>query len=157
MALDVFTGINGQIKLTETGVIITRKGILGFMTQGLKGEKRIPFSSISSVQFKDAGLVTSGYIQFAVLGGVEARGGLFDATKDENSVMFKRGPQAVGFQQLRDIVEKRVASARNPVVNQAPASLADELQKLAALKEQGILTEEEFADQKVSLLARGRP
>jgi hypothetical protein len=41
-----------------------------------------------------------------------------------------------------------------PVPQVAPWSLADELSKLAALRERGILTEEEFNEQKRRLLER---
>jgi hypothetical protein len=44
-----------------------------------------------------------------------------------------------------------------PVPQVAPWSLADELAKLAALREQGILTNEEFDEQKHRLLESQRP
>ena len=123
------------------------------MTQGLKGEKRIPYSSITSVQFKAAGL-TNGYIQFGVAGGLESRGGVFAATSDENTVMFRRkaGDQ---FLHLRDIVEQRAERARHGgQQNITPAiSPIAELTQLAELHRQGILTDDEFSRQKARLLA----
>lgn len=47
-------------------------------------------SSISSIQFKNAGAMFNGYIQFAFMGGQEAKGGIFQGTQDENTVMFTK-------------------------------------------------------------------
>jgi hypothetical protein len=48
--------------------------------------------------------------------------------------------------------------APSPVVASAPvASVAEELKKWADLRDAGVLTEEEFADQKAILLGHGRP
>jgi hypothetical protein len=82
-------GHNGQLELTESVVRIKRKGALAFLTQGLKGDKEILISHISSIQFKKATIWTNGYIQFAFIGGQEAKGGLFQGTQDENTVMFR--------------------------------------------------------------------
>lgn len=139
--LDV-KGVNGQIQLYEDHIVISRKGTLGFLTQGHKGRKSVFIRQISSVQFKDPGLATNGYIQFAFLGGQETKGGLFNATRDENSVMFKRG-QRKDFERLRDEVMARIGRAGAPTPA-APASVADELGKLAALHDQGILSDGEF-------------
>ena len=143
--------VNGSVELTETHVIIRRKGVRAFLTQGLKGEKRIPFTSITSVQFKAAGL-TNGYIQFGVLGGIESKGGIFSATSDENTVMFTKrvGDQ---FAQLRDSVERLSSIARGGDREAEKPNALAELAQLADLKERGFLTEAEFAEQKARLLS----
>jgi hypothetical protein len=144
--------VNGTVELTDTQIIIRRKGVLGFLTQGLKGEKRIPYSSVTSVQFKAAGL-TNGYIQFGVAGGKESTGGVFAATSDENTVMFRRkaGDQ---FLHLRDAVERRADQARHGGNAAVPKTSAiSELAQLADLHKQGVLTDEEFSRQKARLLA----
>jgi hypothetical protein len=142
-------GVNGQIQLFRDRVEITRHGALGFLTQGHKGAKSIFIRQISSVQFKDAGLATNGYIQFAFMGGQETKGGLFNATQDENSVMFNRS-QRKAFTDLRDEVTRRISASAG---SSPPAgSVADELAKLVTLRDQGILTGEEFDVQKRRLL-----
>lgn len=83
-------GVNGQIAVYEDRIIIERRGVLGFMTQGLAGTKTIPMDSIMSVQFKKGNMLTNGFIQFGILGGREGRGGVFNATQDENTVMIKQ-------------------------------------------------------------------
>ena len=92
-------GVNGEIDLLEDRITIRRKGVLSFMTQGVKGDKDILLSQITAIQFKRAGL-TSGYIQFSFTGGQEAKGGIFQGTKDENTVMFRKGKQEDAFPSL---------------------------------------------------------
>lgn len=141
-------GVNGQIELFANKVRILRKGIMGLLTQGLKGDKEILISSISSIQFKKASAMTNGYIQFAFMGGKEAKGGLFQATQDENTVMFNTNQQG-GFQRIKDEIETRMQGGTMP---SSPASVADEIAKLADLRDKGILTEEEFQHKKKQLL-----
>jgi hypothetical protein len=141
-------GHNGQIEVTDTVVRIKRAGMLGFLTQGLKGDKEILISQISSVQFKNAGPFFNGYIQFAFLGGRENLGGLEAAVSDENTVMFRQGQQPV-FEKIRDVVMQRVTAARAP----APQlSQADEISKLADLVDRKLLSPEEFHAAKRKIL-----
>lgn len=81
-------GSNGQIRLTPNRVIISRKGTTAFMTQGLKGDKEIPISRITAIQFKCADSLTKGYLQLSIQGSLESKGGVFAAVTDENTIMF---------------------------------------------------------------------
>lgn len=137
-------GVNGQVELYDNKICIRRKGVLSFLTQGIKGDKNIMISSISSIQIKNAGVMFNGYIQFAFAGGKEAKGGIFQGTHDENTVMFTKGQQPV-FEKIRDIIEERY----NP---ESTSSNADELEKLASLRDKKILTEEEFQQKKKQIL-----
>jgi len=130
-------GLNGQIAVLSDKIRIKRKGVLSFLTQGLKGEKGILISQISSIQFRQAGLVANGYIQFAFVGGQEAKGGLFEATQDENSVMFNYW-QKEAFNSLRAAIEQRMA-AINVSGKASMGSSLDELEKLATLRDKGII------------------
>ena len=141
-------GINGQIELLGNKIRISRKGALSFLTQGMKGQKEILISQISSIQFKNAGAFSNGYIQFAFMGGQEAKGGIFQATRDENSVMFKKNQQA-SFLHLKEAIDKvRDAADRGS----GQTSDLDELEKLASLRDRGIITDEEFEAKKKQLL-----
>lgn len=151
---------HGGVTVTFDGhfVSIHRKGFLARATVG-KGEKRLPITSIAAVQLKPAGPMVNGFIQFSVPGGNEAKSKFgsqtMDAVKDENSVVFTRKQQA-GFEALRDDIEGAMRSLHAPrsaPVAAASVDLADQLGKLAALRDAGVLTEEEFAAQKAKLLA----
>ena len=141
-------GVNGQLELLEDKIRIKRKGLLSFATQGLKGDKEILIAHISSIQYKRAGMLANGYIQFAFLGGREAKGGILEATKDENTVMFKSGQQKE-FDAIKEAIEQKMAALREPV---KPVSNLDELEKLASLRDKGIITESEFQAKKQQLL-----
>lgn len=150
-----FKGHNGQVETEEDGIVIRRKGFVSKMSHAFKGEKRIPYSSISAVQFRDAGLMTTGFIQFTVLGGNESRGALLSAVKDENSVLFTRGEQQKAFAKLRAMVEESIRETRSPRPAARASSLGDDLTKLADLLDRGVLTEAEFAEQKARVLGQG--
>lgn len=150
--MTIFEGYGATVEIDHDGLTIRRKGLMSFSLHGIKGAKRIPFASIAAVQFKPANLMTSGYIQFSIVGGNESRGGLMAATKDENSVLFKGKKQNVEFERLRIAVEEGIKQARTAISPAAVTSTADELAKLGDLLDRGLLTREEFDQQKVSLL-----
>jgi len=140
-------GLNGQLELTDSVVRIRRKGMLSVMLMGLKGDKEILLRQISSIQFKKAGL-TNGYIQFTFQGGQEAKGGVFQATSDENTVMFTQGQQPA-FERIKATIEQRLAAANG---NGSAVSPLGELEQLAVLRDKRIITEQEFEAKKKQLL-----
>lgn len=151
-------GMGGQITFDGQYVTITRKGFLARSTHG-KGEKRLHISQISAIQWKPAGPVMNGFIQFTVPGGNEVRGKLgsqtSNASKDENSVLFTK-KQMPEFEKLRAELDAAIVAQHAPQhTGPAPsASLADELAKLAGLRDQGILSPAEFEQQKARLLGQ---
>lgn len=46
-------GVNGELELDNDQLTIIRKGAMAFLTHGMKGDKSILISNISSVQFKN--------------------------------------------------------------------------------------------------------
>ena len=114
----------------------------------MKGQKSIPFSSITAVQFKPASIWTNGYLQFSIKGGIENRGGLMAAGGDENSVLFQEKSQAQ-FEELKALVERKITESKTA---SSPASVADEIAKFAALRDQGILTQRRVRQKKRLLL-----
>src|SRR3970040_1531201 len=65
--------------------------------------------------------LANGYIQFAFQGGAEAKGGLFQATQDENSVMFTKSQQPQ-FDAIRNEVQRLMSMSSGGTT----ASSADE-------------------------------
>ena len=142
-----YKGYNGNVMLTETGVIIKR-GAKGFLLGGgmLRGNKTIPYSSIAAVQLKKAG-ATAGYIQLTLIGGSEAKSGLFQSATDENSINFHAyGGKNKKFEECKTLIEERIG--RTVSGN----SSLDELEKLAELRDKGVITEEEFQEKKKHFL-----
>ncbi|MBB6446517.1 DUF4429 domain-containing protein [Bacillus benzoevorans] len=144
------SGVNGQLEFTGTKIIIKRKGMLAKMTQGLKGDKEILVKQISSIQFKKANSFTNGYIQFAFSGGKENQGGLFDATKDENTIMFNK-KQMKDFEKIKLAVEEKIIESNQSTPSQV-VDVADQIKKLSELRDNGIITDDEFNAKKKQLL-----
>jgi hypothetical protein len=97
-----FVGNNGQIEVLADRLVITRKSLIGFLTQGFKGEKTIPFSSVSAIQFREPGMLVLGYIQFNVLGTPESS----NPATDENTVNYTNGKQHTDFLRLKKHMEE---------------------------------------------------
>src|SRR5712691_81860 len=114
MAERVFKGYNGSLKISDAGVTITR-GAKGFLLQGLtlRGEKLIPWDSIVAVQYKKASFFGGvGYLQLSLQGGPEAKGGLSQATQDENTVTWsniRAAEKNQEFAEARDLIVARIA------------------------------------------------
>jgi len=153
-------GHNGTVTFDGKFLTIERKGFLARTSVG-KGTKRIPLASITAVQWKPAGSVVNGFIQFSLGGGTEARSRFgfqtTSAVQDENSVIFIK-KQMPEFERLRSRVEQALAQQHRPAVTDpaqrdAPDVLA-QIEQLGKLRDAGVLTNEEFESKKTELLKR---
>lgn len=153
-------GANADVQFDGYQVIIKRGN--SFLTQvrgGMTGEKGFPVDAITSVQWQDASTLSSGFIKFLTGGSGPIQGSFGTAAitvalNDPDTVVFKKKSQAE-FIQLREVVEsaRRAGRAHQPAA--APqVDLADQLAKLGALRDAGVLSEEEFAAKKAEILAR---
>lgn len=153
-------GTNGTVTAYDDRVVISRKGLAAFAAQGIKGDKTIFYSDLASVEFKKPGW-TNGYMQFVYAGTVNTSakvgvlGTSMKSLKDENTVVLRAFNKKVPQQSeelynllLKKIQEYKQSSSRSS----GQGSVADELTKLAKLKEQGILTQDEFDKKKAELL-----
>jgi len=141
-------GVGGQLQLLEDKIRIKRKGASSFMLHGLKGDKEIFLTQISSIQFRKAGPFVNGYIQFAFLGGQETKGGIFQATQDENTIVFRKNWQS-DFEEIKSMIEMKMKELKT---KKTVGSDISDLEKLAELKKKGIISEEEFKAKKRQIL-----
>ena len=161
----VCIGLNGIVAFDGDFVTIIRTGV-GTITIG-SSEKRIPVSSVTAVQWRSpVKKGPAGWIQFSFGGGNERRSTGFgrqgiSSAFDENTVRFNHD-QGKNFQLLRTQIDEAIAAqgpsgtATSPATPQIVAtSVADELKKLAELRDSGVLTEAEFDAQKAKLLESG--
>ena len=102
-------GTNGVITLAGERISIKRKGLVSLFTHGMEGDKKIPLSQVSSIHMKDAGRVAKGYFQIELSSGSEPGGDEFRASRDENTVSFKRSQQAA-FDALKTAIESMIGS-----------------------------------------------
>lgn len=138
MKMKMFKGLSGTLILTDTGVIIKRRG---FLT--LRSEKTIPYNSIIAIQLKKATSFTSGYLKLTLKGGPEAKG-WFQAITDENTIMFLENKE---FAEAKRLIEEKISS-----ISAFRGSNLDELEKLVELKKKGTISEEEFNAKKKQIL-----
>jgi hypothetical protein len=144
-------GINANLLLMEDRVRIQRREEKTFLSQGFRAQKDILFSQISTVRLKRATTLGSGYIHFVLLGKDEPPGP--DPNRDENTITF-RGAQQPHFEQIKATIETRMAATKTTAARLPPSAVSyiTELEQLAALRNKGIITEEEFAAKKRQIL-----
>jgi hypothetical protein len=142
------------VTVDEHGVAIQQKGVLNALAVGITGTKQLPFTSMTAVQFKPAGML-SGYIQFTVLGGNEAKGGVFQAAGDENTIMFTKKEQDEA-NRLKQLVEGKIreTQAGKTSSTQPLKSAAEQIREFKELLDMGAITQEEFDQKKSQLLGQ---
>ena len=139
-------GVGADVELLNNQIrIIRHKGLGHLLHHGLRGDKDIAISAITSVQFKPAGLLTRGYIQFAFAGAQESKGGVVQAARDENSVVFVKNRQDE-FIDIKNERDKRRGGLQETV------NAAEEITRFADLRDKGIITAAEFEAKKQQLL-----
>lgn len=144
-------GVNGQLELLENKIRIKRRGFRSYYFQGFKGDKEILLKQISSIEFKEASMYGNGYIQFAFLGGTETHrsGGLGrNLYSNENTIVFNKFNNK-DFIEIKEMIEAKMAE---PDGKKEQTANLNDLEKLAELKEKGIITEEEFLAKKKQIL-----
>lgn len=130
-------GGTSLIVVTSERVIFLRKGMIGSIYQF-----SIPLKKISSVDHKIG--IMSG--ELAIWDGV---------TKLKVEHLDKKSLASFIVSLENAISNQSKEPSRQTLVidNPKPIDVADQIKKLAELKEQGILTEEEFSEQKKKLLS----
>lgn len=144
---------NGKytIEVDSNCVKITQKGVKNMLNKGLSGTKTYPFSSLTSIQFKEPGF-TTGYLQFVLMGSVENKHGVSGAIKDENTILFTKKELPL-ILELKEYIEFKINNKviSNNIVSSTLTEV-DEILKYKKLLDQGILTQEEFDAKKKQLL-----
>lgn len=140
---------NGKyiVEVTQGMIKVTQKGAMNAINKGLVGTKTFSIKNISGVQFKSPGM-TTGYIQFVLVGSRENKGGVFGAVKDENTITFSK-KEAHLMNELKDFIEY---SIENPTTNHNISHEYNDLRKLKELLDEGLITEEEFTTKKKQIL-----
>lgn len=151
-------GSTGEVSFTGTSVLIRRKGLLGAMRQiaGIgRGNKDVPLSAVTGVRIEPGSLMNKPFFQLIHSGDVQVQGGANDVGNDDNSVFF--GKKAMPeFERLAQLILAAVSETKSTPLTWAPPveDLTDTLKKLAALRDSGVLTEEEFSTKKSEILSR---
>lgn len=144
-------GANGKVTLYDDRLEISREGIgmIHKVQHGFKGDKEIPYDSITSVQLRKPSNLSRGYIQFGQSGFSESDDGLLDATGDENTVLFDKGDLST-FEELRT----KVRELKKGDVEESTGSMDGALEKLRERYAEGDIDEEEY-EQRKEILQQG--
>ena len=142
-------GILGSIIFDGRWVTITKRG----QSVTMKGVWKLELSQISSITLKPATRLYHGYIQFTVPGTSAApvlKSGLAagrPSREDRDSLSFSHKNND-DFLKLQEAVEAAIEAGGNSL----HLDVADQLRKLADLRDTGILNEDELQEQKAKLL-----
>ncbi|WP_278377620.1 PH domain-containing protein [Chryseobacterium arthrosphaerae] len=148
----LYNNLEGILVSTESRVVFVDKKFFGGVF-----ENEFPHDKISSMQHS-AGLMSSELKIFTdrikaefKLYNRNAAKTFYDAI---HGYVYKSGNQSAQQQQQQQQqpVKQSERSQPGPVKKEDPAVIFDKLEKLGKLRENGILTEEEFAEQKKKLL-----
>ena len=150
----VLKGKQGKtVHVAGDAIRIVKKGLFSG-----RNERTLLIRNISSVEIKKP-RGFAGFIQFSIAGGkardrsLTLTGGAFDAAQDENSVLFNGEESYQIALQIKTYVESWSVPSERGAAPGPPRSTADEIQKLKALMNDGVLTKEEFENQKRKLLS----
>jgi hypothetical protein len=98
-------GWNGNLILGTNALTIERGAKGTLRTMYLRGDKVIPYDSIVAIQLKKPGMAV-GYIQFSLRGGSEAKQGIGQAKRDENTITFNDNYRH--FKRVHEFVLSRI-------------------------------------------------
>ena len=160
-------GVNGQASFDGATLTISRRGFMGWATQG-KGEKQIPLAALGSVQYQPPTMYGNGVWSVSVVGEVQSssRAGRGMNAKaraaqgDENSIIVRPG-QGAAFKALGVAIAEAKARALAPAPAPAMAGpagpsgdVAAQLRNLGSLHHRGAIDDATFIRELHALLPR---
>jgi len=153
----VLEGLRSQTAvLTDRRVIISKRGVNAGAVFGSKTTS-YPFEMIVGVEVQTSGVRTVLTVRSA--SDQAGQGFLAFQTLDKNvsnapnTVPLNRGDREVAQQFAEQVNRLKKESSQGQQTAGGAPSVADELEKLAKLKGDGVLSDEEFAAQKAKLLS----
>ncbi len=150
---------NGILKVYEDKVVISRKTAMGFISQGLKGDKVFFYYDLSSVEYKKPSMLANGYMKFITAGTKETKQNIGflgattkEALKDENTLILRAFNKEVPneSEKLYHYILSKIEASKK--TESSGSSSAEEIMKFKKLLDDGIITEEEFEKKKQELL-----
>lgn len=152
---------NGLLKVYKDRAVVSRNTIMGFVSQGLKGDKTFFYHDLSSVEYRKPTLLANGYIKFITAGTRETKQDIGflgtttkEALKDDNTLILRAFNKEIPkkSEELYKYILQKISESKNTKITENNISKADEILKFKQLLEQGIITQEEFDRKKKELL-----
>ena len=150
-ALMEATGLNAKVFLYRDAIRIKRIGLRNALSGASKVERDILISQMVGLQFKKAGLLNNGYIRFEVMHQYQRLDKDSEGEAEDATVAFKPGQQGA-FEAFREMLVANMTAGGAAKAPSAATTDLDQLDKLASLRDRGIITEEEFGRKKKQLL-----
>lgn len=150
---------NGLLIVYNDRAVISRNTAMGFVSQGLKGDKTFFYNNLSSIEYQRPTIFANGYIKFITAGTIEVKQNIGilgtttkEALRDDNTLILRAFNKKVPVQaeKIYNYITQKISESKNVRINNI--SNADEILKFKKLLEQGIITEEEFEIKKKELL-----
>lgn len=130
--------------------INNKKGAMSFLTGNLfSGEKEFYYENLTTIQFKPAGGLVNGFIQFEFPGAV---GGNNNFGSENSFIYQKRSLKNEEVEPAVEYIRNKIKEAKRPAAATATISSAEELKKFKDLADAGIISHEEFELKKKQLL-----
>ena len=149
---------NGTITVYNDKVVVSRKGLFAFASQGAAGDRIYYYKDLKTVEYKKPGMI-NGYIKFIIEGtnDINASVNLFSSKKeslqDPNTVILRAFNSKVPMEseKIYNFIMERISQTKN-IGTQSNLSAADEIKKFKELLDNKIITQEEFDKKKNELL-----
>lgn len=140
------------VKIENNYIIISKGSVFKFLNffDTDANDVKIPLETITVINYKPSGIL-DGYLEFVYQGFIPRNN---DTVKhaQENVITFRGDIENQLFKDFKELTEIKIREIKNKPVASSNLSIADELSKLAELKNSGILTEEEFQIQKQKII-----
>ena len=142
-----------ELKVYEDHCVLTaKKNAISLLITNkfFAGDKKFYYSDLTSVQFRDPGMITDGYMEFEYPGS--RSGNSSGAYSSENAIAFTK-KDLEKMKEIYNYVDGKIREYKNKgngTVQQL--SPADELKKFKELLDAGIITQDEFDAKKKELL-----
>lgn len=152
-------GTNGTIIVHEDRIIISRKGFVAFISQGIMGDRNYFYSDLRSIEYKKPSIFANGYIKLIIAGtndvnaSVGILGSTLESSKDPNTIILRAFNSTIPSlsEEVYKIILDKI-NASNKQINMSQLSPADEILKFKKLLDDNIITQEEFSIKKQELL-----
>ncbi len=145
--------VNTTLTVYDDCVSIKPKGVLGLMSKGIAGERKIYYADITSVTFQKSSALLSGFMEFYFAGNNTKKqgGGLFAGTNNENRVTFYN-KYLNEMIKVNDYIQNKIGNKNQPQQQPQNVDAAAEIKKFKQLLDDGIITQAEFEAKKKQLL-----
>lgn len=153
-------GTSGTVRFDGQTVTITREGIVQrSVSQGLHGTASYPIAQLTGVRIQKPGLHAG---QFTLIAAGARDVGVRGASggSDPMTVLFQRRAMA-NFEKIKNAIEQAIARPPLVTVQQqtppaAAPSIAEQLERVAALYRDNLISFDEFEAAKAQILGQGQ-